>query len=168
MHVDSLNKLVNKELQDVYDAEHQILEALPKMIKAAQSKELSKALDEHLTATKRQKERLELVFEALGTKPQRKHCHGMAGLIKEGSEVLEEDMDPEVRDVALIAAAQRVEHYEIAAYGALRTFAKLLGNMEVAKLLQQTLEEEAYADRTLTAIAEYQVNLKAAGVEVEA
>jgi ferritin-like metal-binding protein YciE len=93
----------------------------------------------------------------------------MAGLIEEGNELLEEDMEPEVRDAALIAGAQRVEHYEIAAYGALRTFARLLGNLEVAKLLQQTLEEEAHADRTLTAIAEYQVNLRAAeGVEAKA
>ncbi len=159
--LDSLQDLLVEELQDLYDAEQQLTEALPKMAKAAKNAQLQKAFNAHLTETEEHVRRLEQAFEALGEKAKRKTCKAMKGLVAEGSEVIEEDAVPEVKDAALIAAAQRVEHYEMAGYGAARTFAKTLGENEVAELLQTTLDEEGEADKKLTKIAESQVNERA-------
>jgi ferritin-like metal-binding protein YciE len=154
MKIESLDELLQEELRDIYDAEKQLVKALPKMAKAASSDELQEAINEHLQITKGQVERLEQVFETLGTKAKSKTCAGMKGLIEEGEEVLEQDADDELKDLAIIGAAQRVEHYEIAAYGTARAFAERLGNEEVAELLQETLTEEEEADERLTEIAE--------------
>jgi ferritin-like metal-binding protein YciE len=162
MTVSTLQELFVEELQDLYDAEHQILEALPKMTAAASSGELKEALERHLSLTEGHVERLEEVFAARGAKPKRKKCAGMAGLLAEGGKLLEEDMTAEVRDAALVAAAQRVEHYEMAVYGTLRTYAQELVDLDSARLLQTTLDEEADADRTLTQLAEFSINLVAA------
>src|ERR1700676_1498642 len=147
MKVEKLDQLFEEELRDIYDAEIQLVKALPKMAKAASSEELREALTEHLEQTKGQVQRLEEIFESLGVKPKGKPCAGMKGLIAEGQEVMEEDATEEMMDAALIGAAQRVEHYEIAAYGTARTFAEQLGNDEAAELLQLTLTEEKEADR---------------------
>ncbi len=165
MHIESLKDLFLEELKDLYDAEYKISEALPKLAQAASAPELRRAFEEHLDLTEQHIERLEEIFETLGEEPERKECPGMAGLIAESREILRHDMDAAIKDAALISAAQRVEHYEMAAYGSLRTYAKLLEDMESAKLLQQTLEEEAHADRTLTQLADFVVNLKAVGQE---
>jgi ferritin-like metal-binding protein YciE len=162
MTVSTLQELFAEELQDLYDAEHQILKALPKMIAAANSDDLTAAFEEHLSLTEGHVERLEEVFAARGLKPKRKTCDGMAGLLAEGEKVLKEPMSDEVRDAALIAAAQRVEHYEMAVYGTLRTYARELADLDSARLLQATLDEEADADRTLTQLAEFSINLLAA------
>ena len=168
MTVSTLQELFNIELADLYDAEHKILEALPKMIDASNSADLKYALDQHLKLTKTHVDRLEDVFEARGIKPKRKACAGMKGLIAEGDEMLKEKMTAEVRDAAIIAAAQRVEHYEMAVYGALRTYAQELADLESARLLQATLDEEADADRRLSQLAEFQINLLAAAPAVAA
>lgn len=163
--VANLEALFVEEIKDVYNAEQQILKALPKLIKAAKSPELGAALKEHLAATKVHAERIQQIMKAYGAKGG-KHCMGMEGLLKEGAEVLETEMPPEVRDAAIISAAQRVEHYEMAAYGCLRTFAKVLGDVPSAQILQTTLDEEADADRKLTQLAEFSINpraLKAGG-----
>jgi ferritin-like metal-binding protein YciE len=157
----SLKDLYVDELRDLYDAEHQIIKALPRLIDAASSDELQSALNEHLEITKQQAERLEQIFESLGEKAKGKKCKGMEGLIKEGSEVIEENDDEQVRDAGIISAAQRVEHYEMAGYGTVRTYASLLGEDEAADLLQQTLDEEKEADDKLTQLAE-QINVEAA------
>jgi ferritin-like metal-binding protein YciE len=149
----SFHELYVEQLQDLYDAEHQIIKALPKMIEAAETEELRSALDEHLEITRTQASRIETICEELGKDPQNKKCKGMEGVIKEGSELLKE-VSNEVRDVAIIAAAQRVEHYEMAGYGTARTYAALLGYEEAARLLQQTLDEEKEADKTLSDLAE--------------
>lgn len=149
------------ELRDVLSAENQILKALPKMTKAAKNQELKKAFTDHLAATKVHVERLNGLFETLGASKKGKVCKGMEGLLAEGAEVISEDLPPAVKDAALIAAAQRVEHYEMAAYGCLRAFAKALGELEVARVLQATLDEEGDADRLLSQIAEFAVNLEA-------
>jgi ferritin-like metal-binding protein YciE len=162
MTVSTLQDLFVEELQDLYDAEHQILEALPKMIAAASSSDLKDALEQHLSLTEGQVERLEEVFTARGAKPKRKKCAGMAGLLAEGAKILEADMSDEVRDAAMVAAAQRVEHYEMAVYGTLRTYAQELEDLDSARLLQTTLDEEADADRALTQLAEFSINLLAA------
>jgi ferritin-like metal-binding protein YciE len=154
MKIESLDQLLQEELRDIYDAEKQLVKALPKMAKAASSEDLREALDEHLQVTKGQVDRLEQVFEKLGTKPKGKSCAGMKGLIEEGEEVIGHDASDEFKDAAIIGAAQRVEHYEIAAYGTARTFAERLGNEEVAELLQETLTEEEEADERLTEISE--------------
>jgi ferritin-like metal-binding protein YciE len=154
MKIEKLDQLFEEELRDIYDAEKQLVKALPKMAKAASSQELQEALSEHLEVTKGQVQRLERIFESLGAKPKGKTCAGMKGLIEEGQEVMEEDATEELMDAALIGAAQRVEHYEIAAYGTARTFAEQLGNDEAAELLQQTLSEEEEADEKLTLISE--------------
>ena len=154
MKVESLDQLLQEELRDIYDAEKQLVKALPKMAKAASSEELREALNEHLEVTKGQVERLEQVFETLGTKAKSKSCAGMKGLIEEGEEIIGQDATDELKDAAIIGAAQRVEHYEIAAYGTARTFAERLGNDEVAELLQETLTEEEEADERLTEISE--------------
>jgi ferritin-like metal-binding protein YciE len=159
--LNSLQELLVEEIKDLYDAEHQLTKALPKMAKAATNTQLQNAFTSHLTETEGHIKRLEQVFEALGEKPTRKTCKAMKGLVEEGSEAIEEDMEPEVKDAALIAAAQRVEHYEMAGYGSARSFAQTLGHSSVVKLLQQTLNEEGAADEKLTKIAESRVNEKA-------
>ena len=146
------------ELRDLYDAENQLVEALPKMAKAASARELSTAFTDHLKQTKGHVERLEQIFQSLGEKPTGKKCKAMAGLIKEADELLLEDLEEEVQDAALIGAAQKVEHYEIAGYGTARTWADRLGLKDASKLLQQTLNEEAAADKKLGSIAEKKVN----------
>ena len=167
MAIDSLNALFVEELKDLLSAEKQITRALPKMIKAATSPELQTAFEDHLTLTERHIERLDQVFGRLGLEPQEKPCEGMAGLLKEGDQLLKEAMAPSVKDAALISAAQRVEHYEMAVYGSLRTYAQLLGDIETAQILQQTLDEEGDADRKLTQLAEFSINLQAAEADME-
>jgi ferritin-like metal-binding protein YciE len=158
MKLDSLKKLYIEELQDLYSAENQILKALPKMAKAATSKELQAGFNEHLEQTKGHAKRLETICEKLGESPKGKTCKGMEGLIKEGEELMQEDAEPEILDAGLISAAQRVEHYEIAGYGTVRTYAKMLNETEAARLLQQTLDEEEQTDKKLTQLAETVVN----------
>jgi ferritin-like metal-binding protein YciE len=160
MKLDSLKELYVAELKDLYSAENQLLKALPKMAKAATSSALKKGFEKHLEETKGQVERLEQIFNALDESPKGKKCKAMEGLVEEGKEVMEEDAEPEVMDAALIAAAQRVEHYEIAGYGCVRTYAQLLGETQAAKLLQQTLDEEGKTDQALTKLAE-KINVEA-------
>ncbi|MGC3967729.1 MAG: ferritin-like domain-containing protein [Pirellulales bacterium] len=164
MKIASLRELYIEELKDLYNAENQLVKALPKMAKAATSTALRKGFEKHLKETKTQVERLETIFDALGESPKGKKCKAMEGLIEEGSEVMEEDMEPEVMDAALIAAAQRVEHYEIAGYGCVRTYAKLLGETKAAKLLQLTLDEEGATDKSLTELAA-EINVEAEDAE---
>jgi ferritin-like metal-binding protein YciE len=167
MAVESLNDLFVEQLRDLYDAENQLIKALPKMAEAANSDELREGIEEHLEQTKGHAQRLEQIFESMGEKAKAKKCKGMEGVIKEGSETLDEDMDPDVKDAAIIASAQRVEHYEIAGYGTARTFANLLGEREAASLLEQTLQEEKDTDAKLTQLAEG-INVAAeGGTEVE-
>lgn len=153
MSVENLQELLIDELKDLYSAEKQIVRALPKLAKAATSPELNQALLNHLEETKGQVERLEEIAEMVGKKLTGKKCVGMQGVLEEGSEVLEDTDKGSIRDAALIAASQRVEHYEMAGYGAARDFAKLLGMSDVASLLEETLEEEKNADKKLTSIA---------------
>lgn len=154
MELSTLKDLFIEELKDIYSAENQLIKALPKMAKAASSDELKAAFEEHLDETRTHVERLEEIFKSLDESPKGKKCKGMEGLLEEGTEMIEEDADPEVKDAGLISAAQRVEHYEMAAYGCVRTYAKLLGEQSAAELLQTTLDEEGDADKKLTAIAE--------------
>jgi ferritin-like metal-binding protein YciE len=154
MELSSLEDLFVDELKDLYSAENQLLKAIPKMAKAATSKELKAGFEKHLTQTEGHVERLEQIFADLDASPKGKKCKAMEGLVEEGAEVIAEDAEPEVKDAALIAAAQRVEHYEMAGYGCVRTYAKLLGNDDAVRLLQQTLDEEAETDKTLTKLAE--------------
>jgi len=158
----NLNDAFMDELQDAYDAEKQLTKALPKMAKAATSPELRSAFESHLKETKGQIDRLERVFESLGEKAQGKHCDGIAGIIEEGSSVMDEDFDETTMDACLIAAGQRAEHYEMAAYGTLVAWAKTLGLPEAAGLLEETLNEEKAADEKLTALAEGGINQLAA------
>ncbi|HZR65909.1 MAG TPA: ferritin-like domain-containing protein [Terriglobales bacterium] len=168
MAIESLKDLFVDELRDLYDAENQLIKALPKMAEASSSEELREAFEEHLEQTKGHAQRLETIFESLGQKAKAKKCKGMEGLIKEGSEVIDEDMDPDVKDAALIGAAQRVEHYEIAGYGTARTFASQLGQEEAASLLQETLDEEKETDARLNDLAsEINVEAEEAGGEAE-
>jgi ferritin-like metal-binding protein YciE len=162
MSLDSLEKLFLEELKDVYNAEKQILRALPRMAKAAESPELEKAFTQHLKETEGQVQRLERIFKELGQAARGKKCKGMEGLLEEGKEVLEEEGDPAVIDAALIASAQRVEHYEIAAYGCLRAYASLLGYSDAERLLSQTLKEEEAADKKLSQLGESGINQSAA------
>jgi ferritin-like metal-binding protein YciE len=165
--IENLRELLVHELKDLYSAETQLLKALPKMAKAASDDDLVAAFEEHLEQTQGQVERLDKIFELLNAKPRGKTCEAMKGLITEGQEVIAEDATDEVKDAALIAAAQKVEHYEIAGYGTVRTFANLLGETEVADLLQETLDEEGETDKKLTEIAE-SLNVEAmAGAEEE-
>lgn len=154
MAVESLNELFVEQLRDLYDAENQLIKALPKMAEGANSDELRQGFEKHLEQTKGHAQRMEQIFEQLGEKAKGKKCKAMEGLVKEGSETLEEEMNEDVKDAALIAAAQRVEHYEIAGYGTARTYANLLGQDEAASLLEQTLEEEKETDAKLTELAE--------------
>jgi len=160
--MEALKKLLQDELEDIYDAEHQLIKALPKLIERSSSPELQQALKQHVTVTQNQIKRLEQVFQTLGEKAKRKPCKGMAGIVAEGSEMLEEDLEESTKDAAIISAAQKVEHYEIASYGTVRTLAQTLGNNEVAELLEETLDEEKEADERLTQIAESSVNSEAA------
>jgi ferritin-like metal-binding protein YciE len=156
-----LEELLVDELKDLYSAEKQIVAALPKMAKAASSPDLRRAFERHLEETRRQVERLEQIGEDLEVRMTGKKCKGMEGLIDEGKELLEEDLDENALDAGLIGAAQKVEHYEIAAYGTARTHANLLGYKKAAKLLQQTLDEEGATDKKLTALADSLINVEA-------
>jgi len=160
--MDTLRELFIDELKDVYNAEKQLVAALPKMAKAASSADLTKAFTQHLEETKGHVARLEQIFEELDLPVRGKKCKGMEGLIEEGKEILEEEGDKSVIDAALISAAQRVEHYEIAAYGCLSSYAELLGHRSIVALLQQTLGEEEAADEKLTQLAEGGINTAAA------
>lgn len=166
MPMNDLQELFVNELQDLYDAEKRITKALPKMAKAADSEELSSAFEEHLAQTEEHIVRLERIFDSLGEKPRGKKCEGMEGLLEEGKEMIDEEGEAAVKDAGLISAAQKVEHYEMAGYGSVRTWAQVLGNEEAADLLQLTLDEEAAADKKLTEIAEG-LNLEAAGQEAD-
>jgi len=161
MKLDTLEKLYISELRDLYSAENQLLKALPKMAKGASSPELKEAFEKHLEQTKGHVERLEQLFEHLDESPKGKTCHGMKGLIEEGSEILKEDGEDSVLDAGMIVAAQKVEHYEIASYGSVRTFANLLGKVEAARLLESTLNEESETNEILNRLAEYIVNPEA-------
>ena len=161
MKLDSLRTLWIEEMRDLYNAENQLLKALPKMAKRASTPELKEAFESHLEETRTHVERLEEIFAKLGKKPSGKTCKAMKGLVEEGSEMLKEDGPDSVIDAGIIAAAQRVEHYEMAGYGAARTFASLLGEDDAEELLQTTLDEEGAADEKLTEIAESIVNEEA-------
>jgi ferritin-like metal-binding protein YciE len=161
MKMETLQDLFMDVLKDTYDAEHQITKALPKMAKAANSPELKATFEEHLQQTETHIQRLEQVFEMQGKKATRKSCKGMKGLIEEGSELIKEDAEPAVLDAGLIAAAQKVEHYEISAYGTLSAYANLLGANDAITLFQQTLDEETQTDENLSQLAEGSINLQA-------
>ena len=157
----TLEDLYTDLLKDLYSAEKQLVKALPKMAKNAQSPDLQRAFQEHLRQTERQVERIERIFSELDGSPRGKKCVGMEGLIEEGNELLQEDVEPDVLDAGLIAAAQKVEHYEIAGYGTARAWAERLGYDSAARLLQETLDEESMANEKLTKIAESHVNMEA-------
>jgi ferritin-like metal-binding protein YciE len=162
LKLDSLRDLLIEELRDLYSAETQLVEALPKMAEAASSQELRSAFEHHLEQTREHVSRLKDIFEEIGEKSSGETCEAMKGLIKEGEILVKAEGDPDVRDAGLIGAAQRVEHYEIAGYGTARSLAQRLGDRQVAGTLQLTLNEEAEADKKLTSIAESQVNVSAA------
>ena len=164
--MEALQKLLTNELADLYDAENQLIKALPKMIDECSSTELQEALQERLTVTQKQVTRLDQIFRDLGEKPSKK-CKGMAGIIAEGEELLKEDFEESTKDAGIIGAAQKVEHYEIASYGTARTLAEFLGHQRAAELLEQTLEEEKEADKLLTQIAESSINSEASEEEEE-
>jgi ferritin-like metal-binding protein YciE len=151
--MESLKELLNEELRDLYDAEKQLVKALPKFAKAASNEELKQAFQEHLEITKSHVQRLEQVFDMLGQKPKSKPCAAMKGLLEEGQEILNEEGSESLLDTAMIGAAQKVEHYEISGYGTVRTLAEKIGMAQAAELLEQTLEEEKEADEKLTEIA---------------
>jgi ferritin-like metal-binding protein YciE len=161
MKMDSLHDLYVHELKDLYNAENQIIKALPKMAKAATSSELRAAFEQHLDTTRRQVERLERIFQRMNVTAKGTKCKGMEGLIDEGEEIMDMDVEASVCDAALISSAQRIEHYEIAGYGTARTYARQLGYEEDARLLQETLKEEGETDKKLTSIAESRVNVEA-------
>jgi ferritin-like metal-binding protein YciE len=168
MKLNTLKQLYIEELRDLHSAENQLLKALPKMAKGASSEELKLAFENHLDQTKVHVERLEEIFERLDETPKGKTCQAMKGLVEEGSEILGEDGEESVLDAGIIAAAQKVEHYEIASYGTVRTFAQLLGEDEAAELLQETLDEEGEADKLLTQLAQENVNPEALLEDAEA
>ena len=159
MKIESLRDLYLEQLRDLLNAEQQLIKALPKMAKAASSEELTAAFEDHLGQTKQHAERIQTIFQQMGEKVQGKKCKAMEGLVEEGGEVIGEDMEDSTKDAALIAAAQRVEHYEIAGYGCVRAYATRLGDKNAASLLSQTLEEEKEADKKLNGIAE-ELNLE--------
>jgi ferritin-like metal-binding protein YciE len=161
MKLDSLKKLYVHELKDLWSAEGQVLDVMPRVIEAVENDDLRKALKEHAEETRAQRGRIESIFETLDFEPGGHRCAGMAGLIEELSDSLGGDVDADVVDAALIAGLQRVEHYEIAGYGVARTFAEKLGDYEAADLLQKSLEEEAAADRRLSRLAERHINFEA-------
>src|SRR6202521_373064 len=154
MKVESLRDLYVEELKDLYNAEQQLIKAIPKMARAASSEELKAAFEDHLGKTRQHAQRIETIFKQMGEKAQGKKCKAMEGLVEEGGEVIKEDMEDGIKDAALIAAAQRVEHYEIAGYGCVRANATRLGQDDAATLLSQTLQEEKKPDETLNDIAE--------------
>ena len=154
MKLESLRDLYVEQLKDLYNAEQQLIKALPKMAKAASSEELRAAFESHLEETRQHAQRIETIFEQMGEKAKGKKCKAMEGLVEEGGEVIKEDMDEGIKDAALIAAAQRVEHYEIAGYGCVRAYATRLREDDAATLLSQTLQEEKEADEALNEIAE--------------
>ena len=161
MKLNTLEQLYISELRDLYSAENQLLKALPKMAKGASSPELQDAFEKHLEQTKGHVERLEQIFQHLDENPKGKICHAMKGLIEEGSQILKEDGEDSVLDAGIIVAAQKVEHYEIASYGSVRTFANLLNQEEAARLLQSTLDEESETNEILNQLAETIVNPEA-------
>lgn len=161
MKLKTLDALLVDMLKDLYSAESQLVKALPKMAKAAQAEDLKNAFTAHLEETRGQVARLDTIFEQLEVSPRGKKCKAMEGLIEEGKELIEEDAEPSVKDAGLIGAAQKVEHYEIAGYGTARTIAELLGHNDIAKLLQETLDEEGMADKKLTDLAESVINVEA-------
>ena len=160
MQLTSLHDLFVAELKDLYSAETQLVKALPKMAKAAASKELKNGFGKHLKQTEVHVERLQQVCEELNFSPRGKKCKAMEGLIHEGAEIIKEEADPEAKDAALIAAAQKVEHYEIAGYGCVRTYAEQMGHQKAARLLQKTLDEEGETDKSLTKLA-MKINIQA-------
>jgi ferritin-like metal-binding protein YciE len=166
MKKDSLRELYIDELRDLYNAETQLVKALPKMAKASTNEQLSEGFEEHLRQTTEHVSRLEQIFERLGEKASGKKCLGMEGLVKEGADTMKEDYPEEIMDAAIIGAAQRVEHYEIAAYGTAKAFAELLGEDEDVSLLEQTLQEEKETDEKLTELAQ-EINQSARGEEGE-
>lgn len=167
MKTGTLEDLLTDELKDLYSAENQIIKALPKMAKTAQSQELRMAFEEHLEQTREQARRLEQACEELGVSPKGKKCVGMEGLIEEGKEVMEEELDMDTIDAGLIGAAQKVEHYEMAAYGTAAAHARQLGFNSVVRLLDKTLQEEKTTDEKLTKLAENMVNVQAAMKDVD-
>lgn len=164
MNATSLRELFIEELKDLYDAENQLIEALPKMAEASTSAELRNAFEEHLQQTRNHAQRLEQVFQIVGEKPKKGDCKAMTGLVKEGNQVIKDIDQEEVRDAAIISAAQRVEHYEISGYGTLRTWAGLLGITNAQEILEETLDEEKAADEKLNEISET-ANVEAGGTE---
>jgi ferritin-like metal-binding protein YciE len=158
----TLRELMIDEIRDLYDAERQLVKALPKMAKGASSDELRSLIETHLGETQEQVKRLERAFELLDEQPRGKHCAGIAGIIKEGSDLLEEDFDGAVLDAGIIAGAKRAEHYEMGAYGAVIAWARQIGEGDIASLLEETLQEEKGADEKLTALAENSINQQAA------
>jgi ferritin-like metal-binding protein YciE len=161
MEMETLRDLYVHELKDLYSAERQIISAMPKMIKAATNRQLAAAFRQHLEQTKKQAKRLEELLARHGESTRGPKCAGMEGVLKEGDEMINEDADEEVRDAGLIAAAQRVEHYEIAGYGCARTYAELLGDKRGAKTLDTTIKEEGATDHKLTKLARSVINVKA-------
>ena len=162
MQAEDLRDLYIDQLKDLYNAENQLIKALPRMAKAASNEGLKSAFQTHLEQTRVHAQRIEQIMTDMGEKPRGKKCKAMEGLVEEGKEALDEFEDPDVLDAALIAAAQRVEHYEIAGYGCVRTYAQLLGDEGAARLLQQTLDEEGDTDKLLTSLAESSINVEAA------
>jgi ferritin-like metal-binding protein YciE len=158
MSLDTLHDLMVHELKDLYSAERQLIRALPRMSKNATSDELRTAFDDHLAETEEQVSRIEQILESFGETTGRQKCAGMEGLIEESKSLMEEEIDPEVLDAGLIVSAQKVEHYEIAAYGAVCEYARIMGHTDALRLLEQTLEEEKNADRKLNALAEGGIN----------
>jgi ferritin-like metal-binding protein YciE len=158
MKMVSLHDLFIDQLRDLYDAEYRLIKALPKMAKVASSSELRQGFEEHLEQTRHQAHRLEQIFDKLGVRASRKKCYAMVGLIEEGQEMMDENAESEVLDAGLIAAAQKVEHYEIASYGTVCTWAQQLGQHDALRLLKQTLQEEKATDEKLTRIAETGIN----------
>jgi len=167
VELDTLQELYIDELKDLYSAENQILKALPRMIRVASNRQLKQGFTKHERQTRQHLKRPERIFRSLGEKPTGKKCVGMEGVLKEGSELIKEKPEPDVLDAGLISAAQHVEHYEMAGYGTVRTWARVLGRDDHASLLQQTLDEERETDETLTAIAESSINIEAADEEEE-
>ena len=162
MKLASLEELFVEELKDIYEGEQRTLKALPKMAEAASSSELRSAFQEHLEQTKGHVSRLEQIFDQLGEKAKASKCEGLQGIIEEGEDLMDKDAEGSVMDAGLIASAQKVEHYEMASYGSLRTYAETLGHRDAADLLQRTLDEEKAADKKLTQIAESFINTDAA------
>jgi len=162
MKINTLESLLTDELKDLYSAENQLIKALPKMAKNANTDELRKAFETHLEQTKEHAQRIERICDDMGVSPKGKKCVGMEGLIEEGKEIMTEGEDPGVLDAGMIGAAQKVEHYEIAAYGTASAHARQLGFNNAVKLLEKTLEEEKLTDEKLTKLAENQVNVQAA------